>query len=149
MIHMKVAIANDHRGTVLKEQLVSYLKKSYQIINYGTDTLDSVDYPDYAFQVGEAVRDNKVTYGIVICGSGIGISIACNKVNGVRCAKVNTVEEANYARLDNDANVIALAATINVEEAKKIVDTFLKTSFSKEMRHQRRIDKIGEYEQQC
>lgn len=142
---MKIGIANDHRGVELKNYLLERLNE-YEVVNLGTDMNESVDYPDYAFLLGEKVANHELDYGIAICGSGIGISIACNKVKGVRCAKVSTKEEAKYTRLDNDANIIALAATTNEEEALDIVNAFLGTEFSKEERHQKRIDKITKYE---
>ena len=145
---MKIGIANDHRGYKLKLKLVDYLKKKgYEVTDYGTDSTVSVDYPDYGILLGEKVRDKEVDYGIAICGSGIGISIACNKVKGVRCAKVNNTREAKLCRQDNNANIIALNEKMHVFEAKDIIDTFLKTEYKKEERYQRRIDKISKYEE--
>lgn len=144
---MKIGIANDHRGYKLKLKLVDYLKKKgYEVTDYGTDSTVSVDYPDYGILLGEKVRDKEVDYGIAICGSGIGISIACNKVKGVRCAKVNNTREAKLCRQDNNANIIALNEKMYVFEAKDIIDTFLKTEYKEEERYQRRIDKISKYE---
>lgn len=144
---MKIGIANDHRGYKLKLKLVDYLKKKgYEVTDYGTDSTISVDYPDYGILLGEKVRDKEVDYGIAICGSGIGISIACNKVKGVRCAKVNNTREAKLCRQDNNANIIALNEKMYVFEAKDIIDTFLKTEYKEEERYQRRIDKISKYE---
>ena len=97
---MKVGIVSDHRGYELKKELVKELT-NYELIDYGTYSTESVDYPDYAFLLGDKVVKKEVDYGIAICGSGIGISIACNKVNGIRCAKVNTVLDAKMTRLDN------------------------------------------------
>lgn len=145
---MKIGIANDHRGYKLKLKLVDYLKKKgYEVTDYGTDSTISVDYPDYGILLGEKVRDKEVDYGIAICGSGIGISIACNKVKGVRCAKVNNTREAKLCRQDNNANIIALNEKMYVFEAKDIIDTFLKTEYKEEERYQRRIDKISKYEE--
>lgn len=145
---MKIGIASDHRGYQMKSKIVKYLqKKNYEIIDYGTNNQkESVDYPDYAFTLGEAIRDHKVDYGIAICGSGIGISIACNKVNGVRCAHVSTKKETQMTRIDNDANVIAISGGISFLKARSIVDTFLNTPFSNGERHIRRIKKITDYE---
>ena len=144
---MKIGIASDHRGLLLKEQLIPYLEgRGYEIENYGTDTEVSVDYPDYAFLVGGAVASHKIDFGILICGSGIGMSIACNKVKGVRCAKVDNIKEAKVTRLDNDANVIALSSELSVMQAKDMIDTFLETPFSEIDRHIRRIEKITRYE---
>lgn len=146
---MKIGIANDHRGYKLKTKLIPYLqKKGYEVEDYGAISTESVDYPDYGILLGEKVRDKEVDFGIAICGSGIGISIACNKVRGVRCAKVNNPKEAKLTRLDNNANVIALSEKLHVFEAKDIIDVFLNTKYKEEERFQRRIDKITKYEEQ-
>jgi len=145
---MKIGIANDHRGYKLKTKLIPYLqKKGYEVEDYGALSTESVDYPDYGILLGEKVRDNEVDFGIAICGSGIGISIACNKVKGVRCAKVNNPKEAKLTRLDNNANVIALSEKLHIFEAKDIIDVFLNTEYKEEERFQRRIDKITKYEE--
>lgn len=144
---MKIGIANDHRGYKLKTKLVPYLqKKGYEVEDFGALSTESVDYPDYGILIGEKVRDKEVDFGIVICGSGIGISIACNKVKGVRCAKVNNSKEARLSRIDNNANVVALSEKMFLFEAKDIVDAFLNTKYEEVERFQRRIDKITEYE---
>lgn len=143
---MKVGIVSDHRGYELKKELVKELT-NYELIDYGTYSTESVDYPDYAFLLGDKVVKKEVDYGIAICGSGIGISIACNKVNGIRCAKVNTVLDARMTRLDNDANVIALSAKTNKNDAIELINTFLETNFSNEERHINRINKIKNYEE--
>ena len=140
---MKIYIASDHRGYELKE----FIKKNldYEFIDLGTTSTTSVDYPDYAFKIGKKVRDNN-KFGIAICGSGIGISIACNKVKGIRCAKVNSIKDAITSRKDNNANIIALSSNINKDRVLKIIDTFINTNFSSEERHIKRIKKINEYE---
>ena len=144
---MKIAIASDHRGYDLKSELISYLKKSnVEIIDCGTDSTESVDYPLYAFKLSTEVVNKNVDFGIVICGTGIGISIACNKVKGIRCAKVSTVDEARHTREDNDANVLALHGDMAVSDAIKIVDAFINTDFSNLEKHIRRIKMITEYE---
>ena len=143
-----IGIASDHGGFDLKEKIKNYLKElEYQVIDYGTMVDASVDYPDYAFKIGESIASKGIKLGIVICKTGIGMSIACNKVKGVRCAKVSNVEEAYLTRLHNDSNVIAIGADLDIEEACDIVETFIKTSFSNEERHIRRINKITEYEE--
>ena len=143
---MKIGIANDHRGYKLKEEIISNLKDKYEFVDLGTDSEESVDYPDYAFKLGEAVRDGKVDFGVAICGSGIGISIACNKVKGVRCAKVSTKEEAVVTRNDNNSNIVAFGESIPLDKAFEIVINFVSTPFSDEEKHHRRVDKITEYE---
>lgn len=144
---MKVAIGSDHRGFKLKTKLIKYLdKKGYEVIDFGTDNSNSVDYPDFGIKVGEAVRDKEAELGIVICGTGIGISIACNKVKGIRCAKVNTRREAKLTRIHNNANVIALNERMFLFEAKDIVDTFLNTEYKPVEKFERRIEKMYKYE---
>lgn len=144
---MKIGIANDHRGYKLKTKIIPYLqKKGYKVEDYGCFSTESVDYSDYGIMLGEKVRDKEVDFGIAICGSGIGISIACNKVNGVRCAKVNNAKEAKITRIDNNANVIALNEKMFLFEVKDILDAFLTTNYKEEERFQRRINKITEYE---
>ncbi len=141
----KIGMASDHRGYKLKQKLTKYLtKKGYDVIDYGCDGTLSCDYPEFGFKLGEAIKQNEVQKGIAICGSGIGISIACNKIKGVRCAKVDNVKEVKYTRRDNDANVIAIAGNMPVFRAKDIVDVYLKTEFSLKERHQKRIDMLNE-----
>lgn len=144
---MKIGIASDHRGYELKEYLKSNLT-NYEIVDYGTNSTDSVDYPDYGIKLSENVKNKEVQFGIAICGSGIGISIACNKVKGIRCAKVSNVKEAEYTRNDNDANVIALSSEIDKDIALEIVKKFIETPFSNDERHMRRIEKITKYEEE-
>ena len=143
---MKICLASDHRGYTLKEELVNYLNDKYYVIDLGTYSTDSVDYTKYGFLVGEKVRDKECDFGIVICGTGIGISIACNKVKGIRCAKVNSVEDAILTRKDNDANVISLDGKTDRNYAIEIVDAFLKTEFANLDRYIKRIDDIRKYE---
>lgn len=140
---MKIGIASDHRGIMLKKKMIAYLeKKGYEVINYGTDTTESVDYPDYAFALCDGILNHDIERGIVICYTGIGMSIACNKVDGIRCAKVENEKETKLTRLHNDVNIIALRSTMPLYRAKDITDTFLTTPFSNEERHMRRIDKL-------
>ena len=139
-----IGIASDHGGYELKEKIKNELKE-FNFKDYGTDSTESVDYPLYAFKVGEAVARGDVKFGIVICTTGIGISIACNKVKGVRCAKVADIKEAEMSRLHNDANVVALNS--KVENPIEIVRTFLTTDFLNEERHIRRINQIKQYEE--
>lgn len=144
---MKIGITNDHRGLVLKQTLTNYLeKKGYNIIDYGTDSDDSVDYPDYAFKLGKSLQKKDIDLGIAICGTGIGMDVALNKVKGIRCAKASNEEEAILARSHNDANALALSAKISSDIAKDIVDKFINTNFSNDKRHIERIQKIKEYE---
>lgn len=144
---MKIGIANDHCGILLKNQIIDYLKKEgYQVINYGTDKNESTDYPKYAFKIGKAIQDKEIDLGILLCFTGIGMSIAANKMKKIRCAKVDNKEEAFLTRSHNDSNIIAINATKNIEEVTSILKTFIETPFSNEERHQRRIDLINNYE---
>ena len=145
---MKIGIASDHRGYHLKEEIKKVLNE-YEMIDYGTMSEDSVDYPDYAFKLGEAIKNQKVDFGIAICGSGIGMSIACNKVKGVRCARVVNKQDAYITRVDNDANIIALSEELSLPEAIDVIHTFLTTPFSEEEKHKKRIQKIARYEDEC
>ncbi|MGL4972428.1 MAG: ribose 5-phosphate isomerase B [Culicoidibacterales bacterium] len=146
---MKIAIAADHGGVELKaeiEQLLTQL--NYEFEDFGTFTCDSVDYPDYAKIVATKVAAGEFERGILICGTGIGMSIAANKVNGIRCALVGDVFSASATRLHNDTNVLALGArVIGVELAKMITQTWLQTEFEGD-RHIARLAKITELESQ-
>ncbi len=139
-----IAIGSDHGGFELKEKVIQYLKdKEIPYRDMGCDSKASVDYPTYGHAVAKAVADGSCEKGIVICTTGIGISISANKVQGVRCALCSDPVSAKMTRLHNDANVLALGAAIVGEMvALDIVDTFLNTAFSGEERHQRRVDLI-------
>ena len=143
---MRLGITNDHRGYKLKVELLEKLKKSYEIIDYGATSTESVDYPDYAFKLGEALANKEIDFGIAICGSGIGISIACNQVKGVRAARVTNIEDVLETRNDNDANIICLNEKMNANDAYNLIITFITTPFSTEERHLRRVNKIKAYE---
>ena len=145
---MKIGLASDHRGYKLKEYLKNILPNyNYEVVDFGTNSEESTDYPDYAFALGEAVVSKQVNYGVAICGSGIGISIACNKVKGVRCAKVSNKEEAQVTRIDNNSNVVAFSEKLTEEEALNVVLSFLATEASTEEKHTRRVNKIIAYEE--
>ncbi|KAF0850090.1 MAG: ribose 5-phosphate isomerase B [Spiroplasma poulsonii] len=141
---MKVIIGNDHTGVEMKNAIVKYLTdQKHQVINLGTNSDAAVDYPDLGQEVGEKVMQEKDSLGIVICGTGIGISIAANKVKGVRAALCNETNLAKLAREHNNANVLALGArVIAIQNAIWIVETFLNTSFDAG-RHALRIDKLN------
>ena len=141
---MKLAIANDHRGYDLKKYIIKHLK-GVEIIDLGSDSKEFSDYSKYGIKLGEYVVKNKC-FGLAICGSGIGISIACNKVKGVRCAKVDFIKEAIITRKDNDANIVAISGEINYEKAVRIIEEFLNTEFSKKERYIKRINQIRDYE---
>ncbi|MBN2183839.1 MAG: ribose 5-phosphate isomerase B [Candidatus Krumholzibacteriota bacterium] len=145
---MKVAVGSDHRGYPLKERIKSLLAgEGHQVTDLGTYSTESVDYPDYGIPVGESVARGEVDRGIVICGSGIGISIAANKVTGVRAALCRTVDDARMTRLHNDSNVLALAEkSMEDPDVEQLVRVWMKTEFEGG-RHQARIDKITDYEE--
>lgn len=141
-----IGIANDHNGFEVKQELTKYLEEmGYNVIDYGCDG-SKTDYPPLAFSVGEAVRDNKIKFGILICGTGIGMSIACNKVKGVRCAKVDNIDDARLSREHNNANVVAVSGRLPIETLKDIVKTFIETQFSTEERHHKRVEMIDNYD---
>ena len=123
---MKIAIGNDHRGLDTKKQIMEYFK-DIEFINVGTDSYESADHPIYAFKVGEMVASKQADLGILICGTGIGMSIACNKVKNIRCAKVSNASESVLARQHNDANVLALSSKTDKHEVIEIVKSFLTT----------------------
>ena len=140
---MKIAIGNDHAGVEFKNKLMEELRsKGYEIMNVGTDTLDSVDYPDIAKKVSEKVLNGEAKFGILICGTGIGISIAANKIKGIRAALCHNEYTAKLARLHNDANIIALGARVLGEDlGLACVEAFVNTEFEGG-RHAKRVGKI-------
>lgn len=145
---MKIAIGCDHGALALKNKLISHLEKAgYEVRDFGTYTSDSCDYPDYAGAAARAVASGECQKGIVLCTTGIGVSIAANKVRGVRCALLTDTWSAKMTRLHNDTNMMALGAGVVGENlALEIADTWLNTEFSGEARHQRRIQKVMDLE---
>ncbi len=140
---MKIALGADHAGYLLKEAIKKFLtEKEIEFKDYGTFKMDSCDYPEYAFKVGQAVIGNEADLGILICGTGIGMSIAANKMKGVRAASVQNEQSAQLSRLHNDANVLCLGARMLDDVAAiKIAETWLNTSFEGG-RHQKRLNLI-------
>lgn len=143
---MKIAIGSDHGGFALKQQIIALLNEmGHQVKDFGCFSEDSVDYPDFAFPTAEAVAGGEFERGILICGTGIGVSICANKVKGIRCALCGDVLSAELTRKHNDSNVLAMGGRIiGVETAKAIVKTWLNTEFEGG-RHIRRIEKINNY----
>ena len=139
-----IAIACDHGALALKTHMVTYLKdKGYDILDLGVNGPESVDYPDFGYKVAEAIKNGTVTRGILMCGSGIGISIAANRFSEIRCALIHDVTGARLTREHNDANVIAFGGRmIGPDLCEECVDTFLTTEFEGG-RHQRRVDKLS------
>ena len=140
---MKIALACDHGGFELKKEVIKYLKENgYEYKDFGTNSTESCDYPDFALLAAEAVANGECERGILICSTGIGVSMVANKVPGVRCAHCHDCYCAEFTRLHNDANVLAMGAkVVGVGYALKVVEKFLTTEFEGG-RHQRRVDKI-------
>lgn len=144
---MKIGIASDHRGYETKEKLKDYFKNKYQLIDYGTNGTERVDYPKYGILLGEKVSSHEVDYGIAICGSAIGISIACNKVKGIRCGKINNPQEAIHAKVNDHVNIIAISGETPIEENIKIIESFMNAKENKEDPvYLERVNQIIRYE---
>ena len=145
---MKIALACDHGGLNLKNLISAYLKEhGYEVVDFGTNTTDSCDYPDYALPAAEAVAKGECEKGILICSTGIGVSIVANKVHGVRCAHCHDVYCAEFTRRHNNANMLAMGEkVVGAGYALQIVETFLTTEFEGG-RHERRVNKITAIEE--
>ena len=143
---MKIGIANDHRAYDVKEELKKLLD-NYEIIDYGCFSSEMVDYPKYCFKLCDAIINKDIDLGIVMCGTGIGVSIACNKVKNIRCAKIDSIKDAKSAREHNNANVLAFGAERHsAKEIKEMIDEFLKSTFNLTPRYQNRIIQVEKYE---
>ncbi len=142
---MKIAIGCDHGGYPYKDAVINYLTSNgYEVVDFGTNSNESCDYPDYCIPVCELVAKKDANYGVLICGTGIGMSICANKVKGIRCAHVTDEFSAEMTRKHNNSNVIALGARISTKEnVIKFIEIFLNTQFEGG-RHQARVDKINE-----
>lgn len=140
---MKIGIGNDHSAVEMKQEITAYLKElGHEVVNYGTDSNESCDYPEYGEKVGRAVVSGEVEKGILICGTGFGISLAANKVKGVRAVVCSEPYTAKLSRMHNDANILAFGArVVGIEMAKMIVNEWLNAEFEGG-RHQRRIDMV-------
>lgn len=146
---MKIGIGNDHAAVEMKREIKEYIedKYGYEVVNYGTDTLASVHYPEIGEKVARSVISKEIDMGIVICGTGVGISLAANKVKGIRCVVCSEPYSAKLSRAHNDTNMLAFGArVIGVEMAKMIVDAWLTTKFEGN-RHQIRVDMIKAIEE--
>ena len=145
---MKIGLASDHGGFQLKEDVKEYLKEEgYEVVDYGTKNEESVDYPEYAEKLSKAVVAGEVDRGIAICGTGIGISIACNKVKGVRAALCSETYSARMSMEHNNANILAMGGRVTGKDlALEIVSVWLNSEFEGG-RHQRRVDKISAIEE--
>lgn len=145
---MKIAIGNDHTAVAMKNHIVNYLEnKGYELVNFGTDTEDRVDYPVYGKKVADAVASGECALGILICGTGIGISLAANKVKGIRAAVCSEAYSAELTRRHNNSNIIAFGArVVGTATAETIVDAFLNAEFEGD-RHAARVDMISAIEE--
>jgi ribose 5-phosphate isomerase B len=142
---MKIAIATDHNGVNEKKEIME-LMKDVEFVDYSPNNYDTDDYPDFAFKVAEDVAAGKVDLGVLMCGTGIGMSIAANKVKGIICGHCSSVEQAHLTREHNHANILALSYKQAVPELVEMIREFLNTEPSKEERHNRRVNKILDYE---
>lgn len=144
---MKIFIGSDHRGVSLKNEIIKNLEEdNFTVINTTIPNNETDDYPDFAFEVGENIVKNEGALGILICGNGIGISIAANKVTGIRCARVLSEDDAFKAKNHNGANCISIGADLSVEKAMEIINVFISTKPADEERHLKRVNKIINYE---
>jgi len=144
---MKIGLASDHRGYKLKEKIKKYLKKkNIEFVDFGTNSSVKVDYNDYAILVCDAINNKEIDYGFLICGTGIGMSIAANKVKGIMCAKVDNAREARLAKEHNNANVLSFSSDLLYFEAKDIIDSYIKSKFLNTESYNRRIEKINALE---
>lgn len=146
---MKIAIASDHRGVEYKKKIINYLEsKQHEIIDCSVDNTPTDDYPDFAFSVCEKVVNKDAEIGILVCRTGIGMSIAANKVKGIRCAKINSKEDAILSRNDNGANVMTFNYTDDMNDIKEYIDAFIDADVISDERHRRRVNKILAYEEE-
>ena len=146
---MRVGIATDHNGVEQKGELIYYLNNiGYEVVDLSKNNTPTDDFPEFAKILCERIQRKEIDLGILMCGTGIGMSITANKFKGIRCAKVSSKEEAVLAKEHNDANVIALSYTMPIKELKEIIEVYLKTPFSFDERHIRRISKITSYEEE-
>lgn len=144
---MTIAIASDHRGVEYKKEVIKYLEsKNYEIIDCSKENTPTDDYPDFAFLVCDKVVNQEADLGILVCRTGIGMSIAANKVKGIRCAKINSVADAILSRNDNGANVMTFNYTDDMFNIKSYIDAFITAEPINDERHQRRVDKITRYD---
>lgn len=144
---MNIGITNDHRGLQVKQFLTEYIKElGYNVIDYGADSEEPTDFPDYAKKLGLGILSNEVDLGIAICGTGIGMSIALNKMKGIYCAKVSTQSESALCKAHNNANTIAISEEMDRDLMKDVIKTFIETPFSNIDRYKIRNIKIKDIE---
>lgn len=141
---MTIAVGADHAGYTLKDEVATWLKElGHEVLDCGTNSAASVDYSDFAQAVAEAVLQGRAELGVLTCGTGLGVSMAANKIRGIRCALCNDPYSARMTREHNNANVLAMGArVIGAGVARDVLEAFLGTAFSSEVRHQRRVEKM-------
>lgn len=145
---MTIAIASDHRGIEYKKEIMKYLEsKNHIVIDCSPENTPTDDYPDFAFKLCDKIVKKEAEIGILVCRTGIGMSIAANKVKGIRCAKVNSIEDAILSRNDNGANVMTFNYTEDINNIKNYIDAFIDAEVINDERHRRRVDKITKYEE--
>ncbi len=144
---MKIGVCSDHRGVYMKEKVLEYLEhEGYEVIDCGTNSIESADFPEYAYKLGMSIAKKKIDRGIAICGTGIGMSIVLNKIKGVYCAKIDSLNDAVLCRQHNDANCISFSADIDTDMVLEMVDKFLETEFLGEDKYIRRNKMIKDIE---
>ena len=144
---MKIAIATDHNGVNEKKIIIEALKEKYEFVDKSPNNYATDDYPDFALEVAKAVVNKDVDFGILMCGTGIGMSIAANKIKGIRAAHCSNTDQARLTRVDNDANIICLSYKQDMEELIDMIETFMDTVHESVERHDRRINKIKQIEE--
>lgn len=143
---MKIIIASDHRGVLKKEKIKQYLvKKGHEVLDFGPNTEESVDYPEYAFKTSKAIQNHIGDFGILFCGTGIGMSMAANKVKGIRCAKIDNVKEARLAKEHNDANVLAISSNKSNYLVKKMLEAYINAKHNQDEKYKRRNNMLDNY----
>ena len=144
---MRIGLTNDHRGLKVKQFLTKYIEElGYNVIDYGTDSEEPADFPDYVKKLGLGILNDEIDLGVAICGTGIGMSIALNKMKGIYCAKVSNKSEATLSKAHNNANVIAISEELDKEDIKEILNAFFETPFSNVDRYVIRNNKIKDIE---
>jgi ribose 5-phosphate isomerase B len=144
---MKIAIATDHNGVDQKKEIIESLNNKYEFVDKSPVNDPTDDYPDFALEVAKAVVNKDVDFGILMCGTGIGMSIAANKIKGIRAAHCSNTDQARLTRVDNDANIICLSYKQDMEELIDMIETFMDTVHERVERHDRRINKIKQIEE--
>lgn len=144
---MKIAIATDHNGVNEKKEIIRRLENKYEFIDKSVNNYATDDYPDFALAVAKSILKKEADFGILMCGTGIGMSIAANKVKGIRAAHCSNVDQARLTRVDNDSNIICLSYKQNIDELIPMINMFMNTEHSTEERHHRRVQKIKDIEE--